>query len=74
MIILILINNYLSMRIIAKSELIKNKTLQYLSKTLPYLKDEIENVPKVARFVKPSEFFEKLVEICTIRSRSNNRN
>ncbi|KPM04069.1 hypothetical protein QR98_0025080 [Sarcoptes scabiei] len=46
------------MRIIAKSELIKNKTLQYLSKTLPYLKDEIENVPKVARFVKPSEFFE----------------
>ncbi|KAH9413746.1 hypothetical protein DERP_012079 [Dermatophagoides pteronyssinus] len=39
-------------------ELIKNKTLQYLSKTLPYLKEEIDNVPKVARFVKPSEFFE----------------
>ncbi|OTF73328.1 hypothetical protein BLA29_006591 [Euroglyphus maynei] len=39
-------------------ELIKNKTLQYLSKTLPYLKEEIDNIPKVARFVKPSEFFE----------------
>lgn len=44
------------------SEIIKNKTLQFLSKTLPYLKSEIDSIPKVARFVKPSEFFKKWVD------------
>lgn len=31
------------------SELIKNKTLQFLARSLPFLKQDISNIPKVAK-------------------------
>lgn len=34
------------------SDLIKNKTLEYLSRSLPFLKEQ-QNLPKVARFSGP---------------------
>jgi len=34
-------------------ELIKNKTLHFLSRSLPFLKDDIDSIPKVVKLTKP---------------------
>lgn len=35
------------------SELIKNKTLHFLARSLPFLKDDIDSIPKVVKLSKP---------------------
>ena len=35
------------------SELIKNKTLHFLARALPFLKDDMDSIPKVVKLTKP---------------------
>ena len=35
-----------------RSELIKNKTLHFLAKSLPYLKEDMDSIPKVVKISK----------------------
>jgi len=39
------------------SELVKNKTLEFFSRTLPILKAD-ETIPKVAKYVPPDSYYQ----------------
>lgn len=43
-----------------RSELIKNKTLHFLARTLPYLKEDHESIPKVFKIAQSGADFNEL--------------